>query len=147
MKYKYYLLFRSINFGTSQKVVAEEIIEDVEDEPPATTSKLEVITPKPEAKKKESWNKSIGVLSKRTLTNLVRSKKIDTVTSSKDVKSLLTDDSPVAPSFSSNTISGTIVSSKNQESLSSSPSVSSKEDTPVASGLSLLANYSGSDSE
>lgn len=131
-------------------MVAEEIIEEVDDEPPAKTSKLEVITFKPEAKKKESWNKSIGVLTKRPLTNLVRSKKADTVTSSKDSKSLATDDNLVTR-LTSKTTSATVVSSNDQESSSSSSSVStvvlSKKDTPAASGLSLLANYSGSDSE
>lgn len=131
-------------------MVAEEIIEDVEDEPPAKASKLEVITPKPEAKKNESWNKSIGALSKRPLANLVRSRKADTVTSSKDGKSLATDDNIVISS-SSKTTSATVVSSKRQESSNKSPNVStvvlSKEDIPVTSGLSLLANYSGSDSE
>lgn len=132
-------------------MVAEEIIEDVEDEPPAKTSKLEVITSKTEAKKKESWNKSIGVLSKRPLANLVRSKKVDTATSSKNIQSLVTDDNLVTTNLSTNTTNATVVTSKNQESSNSSPNVStvvsSKEDTPVASGLSLLANYSGSDSE
>lgn len=144
-------VFRSVNFGSSQKVVAEEIIEDIEDEPPAKTSKLEVIAAKPEVKKKESWNKSIGVLSKRPLTNLVRSKKVDTGTSSKDIISLVTDDNQVTTSFNNNTTNATVISSKNQESSKSSPNVSTmvsnQEDTPVASGLSLLANYSGSDSE
>lgn len=132
-------------------MVAEEIIEDVEDEPPAKASKLEVITPKPEAKKNESWNKSIGALSKRPLANLVRSRKADNVTISKDVKSLATDNNIVTTSSSSNITNATVVSSKHQESSNNSPSVStvvsSKEDIPVTSGLSLLANYSGSDSD
>ncbi|KAF9809978.1 hypothetical protein SFRURICE_000288 [Spodoptera frugiperda] len=112
---------KSIKFNnpSAKKVIAEEIIEEVKDEddsgPPAKTSRIEIIPQRTSSvKKTESWNKSIGVLSKKSaLSNLVKSKK-DT----------------------DSNVSTTTVSTD----------VSSKVTTP-ASGLSLLADYSGSDSD
>ncbi|XP_047523017.1 splicing factor YJU2 [Pieris napi] len=102
---------KSVKFtNTKPKVVAEEIIEDVE-EPAAKHIKMEDPPPKPQAKT-ESWNRSIGVISKKNpLANLVRSKKAD----ASEAKA----------------------------------TVSSSEKAPESkpSGLSLLADYSGSDSD
>ncbi|KAH9640632.1 hypothetical protein HF086_000576 [Spodoptera exigua] len=112
---------KSIKFNNPsvKKVIAEEIIEEVKDEedsgPPAKTSRIEIIPQRTSSlKKAESWNKSIGVLSKKSaLSNLVKSKKDN-----------------------GSSVSTTSVSTD----------VSSKVTTP-ASGLSLLADYSGSDSD
>ncbi|KAL0883792.1 hypothetical protein ABMA27_015884 [Loxostege sticticalis] len=131
---------KSIKFGGSStnKVVAEEIIEEVQDdsEPPAKTSRIEVIPPKStEPKKKESWNRSIGVLTKKpALSNLVRSKKAETATSSS------TTDTSKPQAVADNTVS-TKTDNKTDDTKSSDKVV------PTASGLSLLASYSGSDSD
>ncbi|XP_049865363.1 splicing factor YJU2 [Pectinophora gossypiella] len=125
---------KSIKFGSSstQKVVAEEIIEDVEDEPPAKTSRIEVLPPKTtDSKKKETWNRSIGVLTKKpALANLVKSKKVDTLNGSAEVNKK--EDSG---SVGVNSATSSVTSSTNSVT------------APAASGLSLLANYSGSDSD
>lgn len=151
----FYSSSRSVNFGnTSKKVVAEEIIEDLpdEEEPSAKTSKIEVIAPK--AKKDESWNRSIGVLSKKNaMTNLVKAKKTKDIPS-KPLQSSEVVDKPLTVSsvdvttkthlstakniLSSETIGG---NSKTQNYSSTSESVI------IPSGLTLLANYSGSDSD
>ncbi|XP_053599612.1 splicing factor YJU2 [Plodia interpunctella] len=118
---------KSIKFNnpSTQKVVAEEIIEEVpdEDEPPAKSSKIEILPTKSSgAKKNESWNKSIGMLSKKpALANLVRSKKKET-------------ESPTVPNTSN-----AQTSTENNN--------NSKTETAKPLGLSLLANYSGSDSD
>lgn len=111
---------KSMKFPKSsgQKIIAEEIIEEVshEDEPPMKLMKIE---PKPQkvTNKNQSWNKSIGVLTKSTaLSGLVKkTKKIDTQT-------------------------GT-----NKGENSNNPEKSVEIEKP--NGLSLLANYSGSDSD
>uniref|UniRef100_A0A2A4J751 Uncharacterized protein n=1 Tax=Heliothis virescens TaxID=7102 RepID=A0A2A4J751_HELVI len=116
---------KSIKFNNPslKKVIAEEIIEEVKDEdegPPAKSSRIEII-PQKTVDKKQSWNKSIGVLSKKpALSNLVRSKK-DTETSAK---------------VSTSSVSTDVASKSN-----------SSEVSPKPSGLSLLASYSGSDSD
>ncbi|XP_038213200.1 splicing factor YJU2 [Zerene cesonia] len=116
---------KSVKFNnpSKHKVVAEEIIEDVNEdyEPIAKSIKTEVPAPKPVVAKKEAWNKSIGVISKKTpLANLVRSKKTETNTS---------------------------VSEKEVQG-SSNGSNSGKDSAQAKpSGLSLLADYSGSDSD
>ncbi|XP_073967372.1 uncharacterized protein [Choristoneura fumiferana] len=136
---------KSIKFGgtSSQKVVAEEIIEEVEEdvEPPAKTSRIEVIPPKPDTKKNETWNRSIGVLSKKSaLANLVKSKKSEvsknTVTNTCEVTSKGMD---VSKSTVTSTpeVTNESVSAKSSETVVAAP----------ASGLTLLANYSGSDSD
>lgn len=148
--------------------MAEEIIEDVPDEgePLAKTSRIEVIPPK--TKKDESWNRSIGVLSKKSpLANLVKSKKTDTSKpslniavqnsqSSNDSKPSLSvtsdvkkpENSVIIPKLSSESIGvvknsfqsiGVVLTKQNE-----SPSAAKPE---VASGLTLLANYSDSDSD
>uniref|UniRef100_S4NT84 Splicing factor YJU2 n=1 Tax=Pararge aegeria TaxID=116150 RepID=S4NT84_9NEOP len=113
---------KSVKFNntTKHKIVSEEIIEDVQDdEPKAKSVKVETITAKPvepALKKNVTWNRSLGVISKKpALANLVRTK-------------------------------------KTEESSSSSAIVQKEENVsgnsePAASGLSLLANYSGSDSD
>lgn len=106
-------------------MIAEEIIEEVKDEdsgPPAKSSRIEVI-PHKSTDNKQSWNKSIGVISKKpALANLVKSKK-NTDTSSTNVSA---------------TSVSTDVVTKNNDTPSKVPS---------ANGLSLLASYSGSDSD
>ncbi|CAK1551692.1 unnamed protein product [Leptosia nina] len=119
---------KSVKFNNplKHKVVAEEIIEEVkeETEPAAKNIKLEDPPPKLSAPKKtETWNKSIGVISKKNpLANLVR-KKPETI----EVKS-----EPKEPLATSSNTTDNI-----------------KEDVKESkpSGLSLLANYSGSDSD
>lgn len=136
--------FRSIKFGgtSSQKVVAEEIIEEVEeDEPPAKTSRIEVIPPKADTKKNETWNRSIGVLNKKpALANLVKSKKTEVqksiVTNTCEVKSNGMDVSKSTVT-SAPKVTDESVSAKSSEAVVAAP----------ASGLTLLANYSGSDSD
>lgn len=135
------IFFRSIKFGGSStsKVVAEEIIEEVHEdgEPPAKTSRIEILPPKStETKKKESWNKSIGVLSKKTaLNNLVRSKKADsTVTTSSNEK-------PSRPETATASVVST-TTDNNETNVKNAENAA-----PVPTGLSLLANYSGSDSD
>ncbi|CAG4940431.1 unnamed protein product [Colias eurytheme] len=118
---------KSVKFNnpSKHKVVSEEIIEDVDEdyEPIAKNIKTEDPPPKPVVAKKETWNKSIGVISKKTpLANLVRSKKPETSKSAseKDV----------------------------QGSSNCSNSGNSKDSEQAKpSGLSLLADYSGSDSD
>lgn len=113
-------------------MITEEIIEEVNDEPPAKTSRIDVISTKSaEPKKIESWNRSVGV-KKPTLSNLVRSKKPEAV-----IKS--------GPSEAKTSES---INKVNINSTSTSSEMSTKADTkPAASGLSLLASYSGSDSD
>ncbi|XP_063380392.1 splicing factor YJU2 [Cydia fagiglandana] len=126
---------KSIKFGGTSKVVAEEIIEEVEDsdEPPAKTSRIEIIPAKTVAKKNESWNRSIGVLKKPALANLVKSKKdVAPKKSSEGTK----DNSDSANTTEASKASDAAVASK-----------ASENTTPAASGLTLLANYSGSDSD
>lgn len=104
-------------------MIAEEIIEEVKDEdsePPSKAPRIELM-PQRSINTKQSWNRSIGVLSKkRPLANLVRSKK-DTENASTTIVS--TDDN---------------VASKSD---------SSKKTAPTTDGLALLAGYSGSDSD
>lgn len=119
---------KSVKFNNStNKRVVEEIIEDVVDSdgsPPAKSTRIEVVPQKNNVTtKNQSWNKSIGVLSKKPLTNLVKSKK----------------DSETVSTKSSNTVINSSKTEKNSDSAS--------ETRPSASGLSLLANYSGSDSD
>ncbi|XP_075972769.1 splicing factor YJU2 [Anticarsia gemmatalis] len=121
---------KSIKFSNpASKRVVEEIIEDVvdDDRPAAKSSKIEVIPQKStEAKKQQTWNKSIGVMSKKpALANLVKCKKDNEIDSAKET--------------AQNTLVSTNVASKSSSSTS--------KPTPAASGLSLLANYSGSDSD
>nr|XP_034825656.1 splicing factor YJU2 isoform X2 [Maniola hyperantus] len=111
------------NNATKHKIVTEEIIEDVKDdeEPKAKNIKIETMTAEkpaaPTSKKNESWNRSIGVISKKpALANLVRTKKAEESSCEK-------------------------VQNK------ASVSGQSSESVPIPSGLSLLANYSGSDSD
>ncbi|XP_021193380.3 splicing factor YJU2 [Helicoverpa armigera] len=112
---------KSIKFNnpSSKKVIAEEIIEEVKDEDdgPPAKSSRIEIIPQKTVEKKQSWNKSIGV-KKPALSNLVRSKK-DTETK-----------------VSTSSVSTEVASKSN-----------SSEVTPKPSGLSLLASYSGSDSD
>ncbi|KAJ2950729.1 hypothetical protein O0L34_g8990 [Tuta absoluta] len=134
---------KSIKFGSSssQKVVAEEIIEDVDHEPPAKASRIEVLPAPSETKKTESWNKSIGV-KKPALANLVK-KKTDTTNTSK--ASTQNNSKTETSNVSTNSTSA------NSKSLDANPTKSSDTDkvqaAPAATGLSLLAGYSGSDSD
>lgn len=145
-------IYRSIKFSNpASKRVVEEIIEDVEEDPgpPSKSSRIEVLPQKStEVKKQESWNRSIGVLSKKSgLANLVKSKK------DSDPKST----NEVASSVASNCVdskSGSSVSSKTVDSTSdvkgSVPNKivdSTNEAKSSGTGLSLLAGYSGSDSD
>ncbi|XP_059060112.1 splicing factor YJU2 [Achroia grisella] len=120
---------KSIKFNntSSNKIVAEEIIEDVdEDEPPAKSSKIELKPKKTELNKEASWNRSIGVLSKQpSLANLVRTKKTESVN---DSKSTVVSDTSTEPEVTGN---------KGDASSSGS----------APTGLALLANYSDSDSD
>ncbi|CAG9791879.1 unnamed protein product [Diatraea saccharalis] len=127
---------KSIKFGSSStnKVVAEEIIEEVkeDDEPPSKITKNEITTKIPERKKKESWNRSIGVLTKKPLlNNLVKKKQESTLNT--------TDEKSVSKPQNNPEIVCTSIKNKSNE--------SEKNIKPGASGLSLLANYSGSDSD
>ncbi|GBP17088.1 Coiled-coil domain-containing protein 94 [Eumeta japonica] len=102
------------------KVVAEEIVEEVEDdgEPLPKVGKQEDGPKKGVTKKKEVWDRSIGVISKKSnMTNLVKSVR-----------------KPAEIQESS--------SSKQVDSHSAT-----QEIPKPASGLSLLADYSGSDSD
>ncbi|XP_072941903.1 splicing factor YJU2 [Epargyreus clarus] len=131
---------KSIKFsGTSKtKVVSEEIIEDVDEEgePVAKVAKKDNIPSKPvQTKNKESWNKSIGIISKKNpLVNLVKSKKApETVVKSSSQES----NSQTSKNEKS-------TSSKDTKPITAVPDKSGS--TVPTSGLSLLANYSGSDS-
>ncbi|RVE48400.1 hypothetical protein evm_006961 [Chilo suppressalis] len=133
---------KSIKFGSTStnKVVTEEIIEEVQevDEPPAKTPRIEVIPPKAaEQRKAETWNKSIGVLSKKPLLNNLVKKKQESTSNVADDKSVSN------PQRITDNIS-TPVENKNVRKDEQSES---KSYTTAASGLSLLANYSGSDSD
>lgn len=105
--------------------MTEEIIEEVHDndEPNAKSVKVEPELqkpPEPAVKKNETWNRSIGVISKKpALANLVRTKK------SEECSSVKLEIVPKEENSSGN----------------------SSGNAPAASGLSLLANYSGSDSD
>ncbi|KAM3968306.1 splicing factor YJU2 [Aphomia sociella] len=120
------------NKSTANKIVAEEIIEDVdEEEPPAKCSKIDIIPPKnTEVKKKESWDRSIGVLSKKpALANLVR-KKTESVN---DTKSTVISDSTAV--------------AKDEAMSTKAENSCNEKSSPAPTGLALLANYSGSDSD
>ncbi|CAG5009641.1 unnamed protein product [Parnassius apollo] len=124
------------NHATKHKVVAEEIIEDVndEDEPIVKSVKIETVPAKSsEAKKNESWNRSIGVIAKKPLlANLVKKKTEPLPKSSDDVKDKQTDKPIEIPKTSTNNVENT--SNVNSSVIS-------------GGGLSLLANYSGSESD
>ncbi|XP_026746908.1 YJU2 splicing factor homolog [Trichoplusia ni] len=128
------------NKPTLKKVVAEEIIEEVKDEdsePPAKSSRIEILPPKV-TQNNQSWNKSIGGLRKPALASLVKSKK------SVDTKEV-----------SSTSVSTSIASRSNDASIGNDASKGSDTNktndvskvAPSATGLSLLASYSGSDSD
>ncbi|XP_068627898.1 splicing factor YJU2 [Battus philenor] len=120
---------KSIKFSNTSKhkVVTEEIIEEIkeEDEPAAKSLKVEIVpTKRNDVKKNESWNRSIGVIGKKpVLANLVK-KKTDSVSNTAGSKEKSVCD----------TIKETQVSSSNNVPTS-------------GGGLSLLASYSGSDSD
>ncbi|KAJ8726904.1 hypothetical protein PYW08_015301 [Mythimna loreyi] len=116
---------KSIKFNnpSSKKVVAEEIIEEVQEEDDGPLAKAPRIELMPQrsinAKPSPSWNRSIGALAKkRSLANLVRSKK------------------------DSETVSTTVVSTD-----VASKSDASKKTAATTAGLALLAGYSGSESD
>ncbi|XP_013138586.1 PREDICTED: coiled-coil domain-containing protein 94 isoform X2 [Papilio polytes] len=121
---------KSVKFNNpnKHKVVAEEIIEEIQDEgEPATKSiKMEIPqTKQNDAKKNESWNRSIGVIARKPLVNLVKKK-------------------------SSEPIIKTIDKNKDISDTDKKPETKSSDVSSVASGsggLSLLAGYSGSDSD
>lgn len=136
------LIFRSVKFQNKNKIIlAEEIIEEIEDDDSnpvpfkrikkenddssrasSTVASFSNTSAK-STKPAESWNKSIGSHSMRGLSNLVRVKKPN----------------------ANNEISGQIKNSEN-----SNVSAVSADDKPkpmvAASGLSMLAGYSDSDS-
>lgn len=122
--------YRSVKFNNlnKHKVVAEEIIEEIQDEgEPATKSiKMEIPqTKQNDAKKNESWNRSIGVIARKPLVNLVKKK-------------------------SSEPIIKNIDKNKDISDTDKKPETKSSDMSSVASGsggLSLLAGYSGSDSD
>ncbi|CAG9090154.1 unnamed protein product [Plutella xylostella] len=117
---------------SASKIVAEEIVEEIDDDegPPAKTSKIDVAPSKSiPIKKDESWNKSIGVLSsKSSLANLVRTKSAVKTAGSTHTQS-----------------SSTAVTSTDDVKTQNNDSNAGSEKKP--SGLSLLADYSGSDSD
>lgn len=144
--------FRSVKFQSSQKrkvVVEEEIIEEMSDndEPETKTQKVDDVQNKTEiidpliestasASKKpststsntQSWNRSVGVISrKNALTGLVKVKKQDSASSS----SVLKDNNESKSDASEST---------NQEQKTVS------NEAPTTNGLSLLGAYSDSDS-
>ncbi|XP_071112661.1 splicing factor YJU2-like [Haliotis cracherodii] len=87
---------------------------------------------KEETKKQESWQRSVGSLSsKNSLANLVVKKKPAAKTSS-TVTNNTTSQSQAVP---------------NKDNSSSKDTEPKKQSKPVLSGLSMLGNYSGSDSE
>lgn len=120
---------KSIKFNNAgkHKIVTEEIIEDVQDadEPKVKTAKVEILPKKStDSKKNESWNRSIGVLSKKSpLVNLVKKKAVEAKSEKQEA---------------SETQSVKEISSDNK---------SAEKSKSPASGLSLLVNYSGSDSD
>lgn len=136
-------VFRSVKFNkpSTHKIVAEEIVEDVKDdgEPPAKTSRVDVIPPKStETNRKETWNKSIGIISKKpALSNLVKSK---SSVQGNGPSNLMTVS---AQTYTASSATSTVVSSTDK------PVSTQASDNPAGSSLSLLANYSdsGSDSD
>lgn len=118
---------------SGQRIIAEEIVEEVvdEDQPPVKISRVE--TTKSSNNRNESWNRSIGVMSKKSsLSNLVKNNKKSNDSSDKPhdtVNAVVVTDNVVEPSKGSNI---------------SNDSIDKK---PAVSALSLLADYSGTDSE
>ncbi|XP_041972991.1 splicing factor YJU2 [Aricia agestis] len=113
------------NPSTKHKIVTEEIIEEVTEGEPSvkitkTDTKDNINVAKISTTKNETWNKSIGVLSKKTtLSNLVVKKSAQPPLNQVKIE---------------------------KEETSQSEKI--KEEKPSQSGgLSLLANYSGSDSD
>ncbi|KAG6453821.1 splicing factor YJU2-like [Manduca sexta] len=121
---------KSVKFAnsSSNRVIVEETVEDVtEDEgPPVKVPKIEMM-PQRSINTKKDWNRSIGVLSKKTaLSNLVK-KKESTQTSETKTDSKPEKDVRQVDNRSSETESERVKS--------------------AATGLALLAGYSGSDSD
>lgn len=120
--------------------MVEEVIEEVtnDGEPPAKTSKIQVLPQKTTETKKESWNRSIGVMAKKsTLVNLVKNKKVDSIkTDVNNQKFKIKEESPVNNEDTTET--------KTKDTCVNNETGKTKL---VTSGLSLLANYSGSDSD
>ncbi|CAH2063444.1 unnamed protein product, partial [Iphiclides podalirius] len=131
---------KSVKFNNTSKhkVVAEEIIEEVQDDcgPAAKSVKVEVPPKKPggDVKKSETWNRSIGVMAnKSTLANLVK-KKTESVLDSVDNREKVSNEK--AEQRTSDISSAEVQSSGE-----------SIQTVNASGGLSLLANYSGSDSD
>lgn len=99
----------------------------------------------PKVKKDESWNRSIGGLSKKNaLTNLVKSKK------TKDIPSKAVQSSEVSVEAATKTPQSSVGSTPSQSIgvvLKSQNDSSTSESVLKPSGLTLLASYSGSDSD
>ncbi|KPJ20375.1 Coiled-coil domain-containing protein 94 [Papilio machaon] len=122
---------KSVKFNNpnKHKVVAEEIIEEVLDEgEPATKSIKKEIQPTKsnDMKKNESWNRSIGVIARKPLVNLVKKKSSEPVTKIIDKEKNISETDKKIPETKSSDV----------------PSVASG-----SGGLNLLAGYSGSDSD
>lgn len=142
--------FRSVKFHNTQKrkvVLEEEIIEDENEEPTEKQQKIEneadpliESVPKEEVQKTSSvtnktntWNRSVGVMSRKNLTGLVKIKKTETEVTEKSETE--------KPSSSINKLE-----MKNNDSLTNSSDVKSVPVPETSNGLSLLGAYSGSDS-
>lgn len=98
----------------------------------------------PKVKKDESWNRSIGGLSKKNaLTNLVKSKK------TKDIPSKAVQSSEVSVEAATKTPQSSVGSTPQSIGvvLKSQNDSSTSESVLKPSGLTLLASYSGSDSD
>ncbi|XP_013175209.1 PREDICTED: coiled-coil domain-containing protein 94 isoform X2 [Papilio xuthus] len=120
---------KSVKFNnpSKHKVVAEEIIEEVlDDGEPATKNIKKDIPPTKsnDTKKNESWNRSIGVTARKPLVNLVKKKSSEPIPKNIDKEKDITDKK--IPETKSSVV----------------PSVASG-----SGGLTLLAGYSGSDSD
>lgn len=112
-------------------------MKDEDSEPPAKSSRIEIVPPKV-TQNNQSWNKSIGGLRKPALASLVKSKKtVDT----KEVSS-----TSVSTSIASRSNDASIGNDSSKGSDTNKTNDASKV-APSATGLSLLASYSGSDSD
>lgn len=165
----YFYISRSVKFENkpslpNKRIISEEIIEDADDklEQPSSSKKVKIeddsnsadiinvpssssiIPPKviaapKAAKSTESWNKSIGVASRKGgLAGLVKINKKHATSNGTETSSVSSDQSSSVSS--NNVITPVAVVPPAVVNVTAKPSL------PAASGLSLLAGYSDSDS-
>lgn len=124
------------NNTSKHKLVAEEIIEEVQDEREPAVKNIKVEMPPKkvgsDVKKNEAWNKSIGVMTKKPLVNLVKK---------------ITDTIVKGPDDDRGDVSGEKADRQIETPSTEQSSGESKATVNSSGGLSLLANYSGSDSD